>query len=333
MASVDPVSGWPGVPRGLQRFHPARDLAGVIRLIEEGFRDDLEAADRRWLAELQGLAFAGPLANLVFRLAPREATFTGVVWYDDGELVGNVSIVRSSPRVWGIANVVTSLEARRRGIAGRLMTAAIDMAAQAGAEQLQLQVRADNVGAHALYERFGFWQLGRVSVFRARVGDLAGRHLMPAMNGLVVGPWSAVSMQRIRNLVRLSGATERGGPLNPLVQATASRWPLSRRWQDLMNGRQSYPSVVLAGSEVVGLALVQARDNFGPHRLDLLVHPAWRGRVEPLLISRALNQLRRHAPHEVDAEVDVRDTGVIATLELAGFRRLRTLDRLALDLG
>lgn len=50
--------------------------------------------------------------------------------------------------------------ARRRGVGEALMTAAIGMARQAGAEAMFLEVDVDNAGAVALYERLGFVRAG-----------------------------------------------------------------------------------------------------------------------------------------------------------------------------
>jgi ribosomal protein S18 acetylase RimI-like enzyme len=47
-------------------------------------------------------------------------------------------------------------KARGQGIGTRLMDAAISQAWSRGLKRIQLAVRADNTGARALYERFGF---------------------------------------------------------------------------------------------------------------------------------------------------------------------------------
>jgi hypothetical protein len=68
------------------------------------------------------------------------------------------------------------------------------------------------------------------------------------------------------------------------------------------------------------------------HLLDVVADPLWRGRVEAPLINAALIQLARQAPREVQAEIDDREIGAESALRRAGFRHVRTLDRLALDL-
>jgi len=51
--------------------------------------------------------------------------------------------------------------ARRRGVAGRLLDAALAAAAERGARDVFLEVAADNAAAEALYRRAGFSPAGR----------------------------------------------------------------------------------------------------------------------------------------------------------------------------
>lgn len=50
---------------------------------------------------------------------------------------------------------------QRRGYAEQILIAMIDHAARAGAKWLTLEVRASNVAAQRLYEKYGFTSLGR----------------------------------------------------------------------------------------------------------------------------------------------------------------------------
>ncbi len=58
--------------------------------------------------------------------------------------------------------------ARRSGVGSRLMHAAADRAASAGAERLLLEVAEDNVAARAIYARLGFEEAGRRPRYYAR---------------------------------------------------------------------------------------------------------------------------------------------------------------------
>jgi ribosomal-protein-alanine N-acetyltransferase len=82
--------------------------------------------------------------------------------------------------------VAVSPTARRRGIGGQLLDAAIAVAEQHNADALYLDVRESNAVARALYRSRGFVEVGRrrryyrrpaedAIVLRRAIGDGAGR--------------------------------------------------------------------------------------------------------------------------------------------------------------
>ena len=76
---------------------------------------------------------------------------------DEGELVGYLICSRYDV-VWHVMNVSVDPAQRRRGIASRLISALL---AKVGEDaSLTLEVRTSNLGAKALYERFGFRSAG-----------------------------------------------------------------------------------------------------------------------------------------------------------------------------
>ena len=104
-------------PDGLLPFDAARDLPAVVDLLEIGFQDELDAHDRRWLHELAGVAGTPGIGRWLLRLVTSaESSLAGFVWYEGGQLAGNVSLTRQPHGAWGIANVVTHPRFRRRGI-------------------------------------------------------------------------------------------------------------------------------------------------------------------------------------------------------------------------
>jgi len=83
-----------------------------------------------------------------------------VVAYLDDEVVGYAAALVQLGEAQ-ILDVVVAPGWRRRGVATRLLTAVADRAAQRGARASSLEVRADSVGAQALYRRLGFAVEGR----------------------------------------------------------------------------------------------------------------------------------------------------------------------------
>ncbi len=83
----------------------------------------------------------------------------GYVWEENGDVVGNVSLIRIRYRqrsIGLIANVAVHPSFRRRGIGRALVESAIQEALSRGAGEIWLQVREDNEGAISLYEKLGF---------------------------------------------------------------------------------------------------------------------------------------------------------------------------------
>jgi len=72
--------------------------------------------------------------------------------------------------------------ARRSGLGGRLVQAAVVRAAALGAERLFLEVAEDNVAARALYARTGFVEAGRRRGYYARADGSREDALVLSLN-------------------------------------------------------------------------------------------------------------------------------------------------------
>jgi ribosomal-protein-alanine N-acetyltransferase len=82
-----------------------------------------------------------------------------------------------------VNNIGVWPESRRRGVGGALLGAVLEAAARRGAVEAVLEVRASNLPAQRMYERFGFVAVGdRKSYYREPVEDarIMTRGLAPA---------------------------------------------------------------------------------------------------------------------------------------------------------
>ena len=147
---------------GLRLMDPARDLHQVADLIESSFADEIGPAGKAAVRELRLMSRAGALVWLMNRTAAefREA-FTGFVWIEAGDVVGNVTVNRAKPesRRWHISNVAVKPAYRGRGIGRQLVGAALDLARARNGEWSLLQVRHDNAPALEMYRKLGFERL------------------------------------------------------------------------------------------------------------------------------------------------------------------------------
>jgi N6-L-threonylcarbamoyladenine synthase len=117
------------------------DLGAIMRIEQECFGTD-----------------AWPEASMISELAAHHTYY--FVAHDDVELLGyvGVAVVAESGQS-DINTIAVSPKARRRGVGEALLRRAIDTAGTLGANEVFLDVRADNPPARALYEKFGFQQI------------------------------------------------------------------------------------------------------------------------------------------------------------------------------
>lgn len=124
---------------------------------------DAVAREQKYLALTQ----APPLEqSLAFYRNVLSTGFPHFVAVDGtGKVVGwcDVSPVFGHSRAHiGLLGIALLPEARGQGLGAQLLQAAIDRSWTRGLTRIQLMVRADNLNAKALYERFGFEHEGLV---------------------------------------------------------------------------------------------------------------------------------------------------------------------------
>jgi len=78
--------------------------------------------------------------------------------YESGGEIAGFALLGAGDWLWEVRQLVAKHP--RRGIGAFAMRHAISRAFEAGADRIFLEVVAENAGARALYERFGFVQEG-----------------------------------------------------------------------------------------------------------------------------------------------------------------------------
>jgi ribosomal-protein-alanine N-acetyltransferase len=138
--------------------------------------DDVRAGDLSRILTIENASFARPWSRAVFlqelrtpasrtlvaRLAAPDASDGAVVGYLCRWLVaGEMHVL----------NLAVHPEWRHRGVARRLLRALIREARERGAPAIHLEVREKNLPARALYDAFGFTQVGRRRHYYGRGED------------------------------------------------------------------------------------------------------------------------------------------------------------------
>jgi ribosomal protein S18 acetylase RimI-like enzyme len=149
----------------LRPFDVRKDLDAVANLVEMCFADTLDEDGRRYVNHMHA-ASHNP-GYLRWAMAVAENTpmpFSGFVWEQNGYLAGNLSLIPykyRGKRCYLIANVAVDPAYRRKGIARRLTTAAIEHARKRGIDEIWLHVRTENHAAQNLYQSLGFLEQAR----------------------------------------------------------------------------------------------------------------------------------------------------------------------------
>ncbi len=319
---------------GLRRAELQRDLRPIADLIEVCFAPRLDGGGQAVIGEMRALSRLGPALPLLARVDEMLGGIAdGLVWEEEGRIIGNVTLIPARiPAELGpvtiIANVAVDPAYRRRGIARRLIEAALEAIRARGARAAILQVEAENEGARQLYEAAGFaterrwheWRRG----LHAFLPDPPA--FVPPVEVRLPGEWEAEYA-----LAAAVFPPERGGlgwqrPLHP----REFRRSFFQQAADFVTGGGQERWIVRDGGRIGGALWVRSR--FGsPVRITLIISEAQRGRLEEPLLYHALQRLEPgYVPalceHPADHEA------ATAALERGGFTIRRTLDHMRLDL-
>ena len=112
------------------------------------------------VAELEALCFSDPWSERSIAGELDNPLSTWLVCTDGDTMLGYVG----SQTVMGetdMMNVAVRPDARRQGIAQRLILALVEELKKQGSHCLTLEVRASNQNAISLYQKLGFSQIGR----------------------------------------------------------------------------------------------------------------------------------------------------------------------------
>lgn len=294
---------------GLRPFSPLRDMGPVADLIEAAFDVELAPKDREAVRWMRAAAYMGPLMLLLGDL------FSGYIWVEEGRVVGNLSLSRSRGGCL-ISNLAVHPDYRRKGIATRLMEAAIDRVKEREAPWVALEVRRDNWAAKGLYEKLGFvtvdaWTKMRLAEMVDLVEGLSVRELAPHEWQKGYQLWREALPQETALLGEKEG-------LRPDPRLGLLGW----LWGVL--GRRRYRWIAEGSVLTLSLSWV------GPDQLEMAVHREEQGQVEEGLLAKAFSILRTHPPRGAVAKIYPSYPETVKALERCGFIEERTLERMIL---
>jgi ribosomal protein S18 acetylase RimI-like enzyme len=317
----------PADRRGGRPINMRRDAAGILRLLDVAFGNELDAENRRNLQR-----------SLVMVSQPWYRPFVvstlgdvpGFVWEEAGRIVGNVSIMSTrEPGRHIIANVAVHPDWRRRGIARDLMRMSMHHLSTLGASTVMLQVKAHNQGAQQLYTTLGYDTIGAISSWLGRPTSLAAPPARAA--DVPIRPLRSREWRAAYQLDQTSMHADLNWP-DPLRPEAYKSGLLSRMWQTL-SGRQTEHWVTDNGNgQLTGLASIRS-EWARPHALTVRVHPDSRGFLERPLLAKLLRRLTYLPRRRVRVDHPADDALMATLLEDARFRCQRTLVVMRYDFG
>jgi len=274
---------------GIYPLDLERDLAGVVHLIEQGFKDELDPQGWAMLRQMQDLARR---PGWWLRQNAQELQLDGFVWREGERVIGNASLRRAVPWAnggWMIGNVVVDPAYRGRGIGRALMQACLLDAERKGGRWIGLEVRADNLPARTLYESLGFTVVGEVIHWLQ-----PGQPSLPGAARPAAGEWRAAREDDAALWYSLACALY-PSPQRDILELRPQQYRyggLERALTLWLEGQREW--AWLEQRDAPHLAVYVYADGRSRYYLwNLLVHPARGEAGAQLALQRALSAMRR----------------------------------------
>ena len=318
------------VASGLRPINSMRDLIGITTLIEQAFADDMDAIGRAHMREMRWLGtFFGWLDWLS---SPGQGFMPGYVWVENGQIVGNVTVRKLSTfgRGWMIGNVAVAPEWRGRGIARRMMDAALELVRHNHGEWIALQVRTDNAIARKLYQTLGFSETGEMVTFECRALGAAQATSAQLPMGKRLRPARSDDMDQLFTLAQ-SFVPESVRWAEPVYRSLFDM-SFERNLADWFNGEKRVWRVIESSDHLCGGALLEIKRRQRSAHLNLWVVPTHTGQCEDALIDAVLAEVN-HPIELVTARVPGEAIGGRVALTTRGFRQVRALTSMKLTLN
>jgi len=318
-----------GVDRGIRPFDVSRDLGQLADLMEAAFGQELQATENLIVQELRQMARMGAALWLLGKIAPM---MHGFVCMDGELLVGNVTLSedREVPRQWIMSNVAVRPAYRKRGIARELVRRSLAWIASRRGRRVRLQVRTDNLAAQTLYAGLGFRRYDTIAELLGRDLVVTRSDGISPLRKLKPDDWRAtyeLALAAVPDEVRRVIPVR----LNQ-YQRTRRQYLMDRILERVRDGRETHCLGLFVGDELAAYVRIYAKLRSGQHRLTILVHPDALGEYERVLTETALSVLSSFPSRPVFTTVSARNPALIEELKRGGFRALRLLDQLVLDL-
>jgi ribosomal protein S18 acetylase RimI-like enzyme len=311
------------IHRGVRPVNPRRDMEAIADLIQEAFDQEMDPVGSQLVRDMKAFGRAGFLGWMFGRLfLPQAAYPMGFVWEEDGQVVGNASLLRVDgfPWRWVMANVAVDPAYRREGIGRALTQASLELAKKKRAKEVVLQALSSNQVAQVMYASLGFKPLSTRTTWSRRRNQSILTHMDTGASRLRgEGEWQ--DQLALAELLHPEGLIW-PYPLTPSVFHISgfSRIFLqenSRHW------------VWIEGKRLLGSLTSRYSTARSTVRFVLMVAPEAQGNIERHLVSAGLMAFaQRRLRIVMDYPVGI----AVQDLQTLGFDVERTLTWMSKDL-
>jgi ribosomal protein S18 acetylase RimI-like enzyme len=303
-----------------------RDIPQILDLLKVAFGEALDAESQR---ALQGYATPGSPPAFFWRFNPAASRLSqGYVWEEDGRIVGNVTLLKTTINGrFLIVNVAVHPDYRRRGIARNLMNNVSNHVRQHGGRQILLQVDHDNTSAIDLYLSLHYRTLGDMTTWLATGGRI---HKLETRSDFPVRDLRGREWQEAYQLDCVTLSPDLNWP-EPVPQNVYQQG-LWRGLNNFLNGRSNETWVTTQEGHLTGLASIWSEWGRA-HQLTLRVLPEWAGWVERPLLAKTIRRLAYLPNRNVRIDHPSSDLITSELLRQANFNAKRTLTHMRLDLA
>jgi ribosomal protein S18 acetylase RimI-like enzyme len=289
---------------------------------KQSFLDMANAARRLW-----------PIFSVLFKVSPSlRDVLHGFIWEEDGQPVGIVNVSRDGTSdEWLIANVGVLPEYRRKGIARKLVVAAVGLAKEHHAAHVLLDVIAGNTPAYDLYLSLGFTHFSSSVVLRhdapSSAADYSHPDTVPA--GYTTTSLAPAHWQPFYELAKRVSPPE-VQKFRPVTIQKFRNPPSMRTVFWLMNslsGVQERGLVIrtdkdkTAGDSTVATAFVSAHTRGSAMNFSrLLLDPA-HPQLADHLVASTLDTFRRLSPRSrIECQIPTWQPDLLVAAKLCGFQ-------------
>lgn len=315
-----------------------KDHEGVIRLLEIVFEKELESKGINVKVVFDEFKSIRSLLNFlgIFSKKYKHSMDGFVFENEEGVIVASVTIGYSIFH-WEVAMVATHPDYRRRGLARRLVTTAINHAKELGAKLCVLEVLDVNEPAYKLYTSLGFIHFDSITRQKIGFSKLSEIPLVNLPEGYEIrkNDRSKKSNQARYDLdlrvtpedVQIFHPVDKRKYFKPLLIRMIR--PIAKL---LLKFNHHEWLIYNEGNPVGHLSVSPSRQEGSPHRIEMMLDPAHNHVLSEPVLAYCLDTLKKNTTIEENILVEFR-TSEKLQLENArklGFVDIETMHRLGL---